>query len=86
MAWSILKRKRAALKATRWCSIDRFSHKAESKLGRSGLLHGFELGMHAGLAACRSITVQNGRVAHLVEESTQTAELGRGFADIISPE
>ena len=55
-------------------------------LGRGGLLHGFEHGVHAGLATGRSIAVQDGGVAHLVEKSTQTAELGRGFADIVSTE
>lgn len=55
-------------------------------LGRGGLLHGFEHGVHTGLAASGRVAMQDWGVAHLVEKSTQTAELGCGFADIVSTE
>ncbi len=87
MSWWTRKRKRVALRATRLRSIDRFSHKElGEELGRWSLLHGFEPCVHACLAAGRSVAVQDGGVAHLVKESTQTAELGGGFANIISTE
>jgi hypothetical protein len=49
-------------------------------------LHGFEHGVHAGLSASSRVAMQDWSVAHLVEKSTQTAELGRGFTDIFSTE
>ena len=55
-------------------------------LGGSSLLHGFQPCMHASLAASRSIAVQDWGMAHLVEESTQTAKLSVGIVDIISTE
>jgi len=60
--------------------------KLKQGLGCGGLLHGFEQGVHTGLAASRGIAMQDWGVAHLVEKSTQTAELGCGFTDIVSTE
>ena len=50
------------------------SAKLKQGLGRGGLLHGFEHGVHAGLAAGSRVAMQDWGVAHLVEKSTQTAD------------